>query len=138
LRSRKKAVLFFIIFGASLALLHPLFSDGVSARGFYWVRFAIGFGNGYSALLVAWTAEMFGTNLRTTASSALANLMRAAVIPISFAFQAMSPSLGIIKTSSVIGMVCFFFAILAASLLPETFARSLTFLEESSSQSPSH
>jgi MFS family permease len=134
LRSRKKAVLIFLGFGASLALFHPLFSEGMSSQNFYWVRFAIGFGNGYSALLIAWVAEMFGTNLRTTASSALANLMRASVIPISFAFQALNPTIGLVKSSSILGAICFGMAILSLFRLPETFARSLSFLEESPRQ----
>ncbi|MBU6153642.1 MAG: MFS transporter [Bdellovibrionales bacterium] len=135
LQSRKKAILIFLLFGASFALLHPMFSDGVSASHFYFVRLLIGFGNGYSALLVAWVAEMFGTNLRTTASSAIANLMRASVIPISLSFKALSPSLGLVNSSLLLGYFCFGLAILSIFLLPETFARTLVFLEESTSQS---
>lgn len=130
LKSRKKAVMGFIFFGATLALLHPLFSRGVSASEFYLVRFAIGFGNGYSAMLVAWVAEMFGTNLRTTASNALSNLMRASVIPISIAFQGLSPSMGLVQSSSLVGALCFGLAILSVGLLPETFSRNLDYIEK--------
>lgn len=136
LQSRKKAVMLFIFFGASIALFHPLFSKGVTAREFYLMRFAIGFGNGYSALLVAWTAEMFGTNLRTTAANALSNLMRASVIPVSIAFGALSPSMGLVHSSSIIGAVCFGFALLSVTALPETFGRNLNYLEEYSGQPP--
>ncbi len=134
LQSRKKAILIFLIFGASFALFHPMFSRGVDAQHFYLVRLLIGFGNGYSALLVAWVAEMFGTNLRTTASSAIANLMRASVIPISMAFKELNPTLGLVNSSLVLGYLCFGFAIFAVFMLPETFSRSLAFLEESPSQ----
>jgi putative MFS transporter len=134
LRSRKRAVMLFVFFGASIALFHPLFSRGVTSTEFYLMRFAIGFGNGYSALLVAWTAELFGTNLRTTASNALSNLMRASVIPISIAFGALSPSMGLVHSSSIIGTVCFALAILSVSVLPDTFDRNLNYLEEYSGQ----
>ncbi|NDF13815.1 MFS transporter [bacterium] len=136
LRSRKRAVMIFIFFGASLALFHPLFSEGVTASGFYLVRFAIGFGNGYSAMLIAWTAEMFGTNLRTTAANALSNLMRASVIPISIAFQGLSPSMGLVQSSSVIGAVCFTLAILSVLALPDTFEKDLNYFEEYSGKAP--
>jgi len=134
LQSRKKAILVFLGFGASFALFHPLFSEETSSKSFYAIRMLIGFGNGYSALLVAWVAEMFGTNLRTTVASAVANLMRASVIPISMAFQALSPSIGLIRSSALLGMLCFGLAILAIFPLPETFARPLGFLEESPRQ----
>ena len=135
LQSRKKAILIFLIFGASLALFHPMFSEGTSSSRFYLIRLLIGFGNGYSALLVAWVAEMFGTNLRTTASSAIANLMRASVIPISMAFKSLNPSLGLVNSSLLLGYLCFGLAILSIFMLPETFGRSLAFLEDSTSQS---
>jgi Zn-dependent protease len=59
LQSRKKAILIFLIFGASFALFHPMFSEGTSSSRFYLIRLLIGFGNGYSALLVAWVAVVF-------------------------------------------------------------------------------
>jgi MFS family permease len=134
LQSRKRAILIFIGFGGSLALFHPLFSDGISAQNFYWMRLAIGIGNGYSAMLVAWTAELFGTNLRTTAASAVANLMRASVIPISLFFQKFSPDWGLVKTSSFVGGVCFSLALMGALLLPDTFSRNLATVEDFSGQ----
>ncbi|NDG84835.1 MAG: MFS transporter, partial [Proteobacteria bacterium] len=136
LRSRKKAILFFVLAGACLALFHPLFSGGISAQNFYWMRLAIGIGNGYSAILVAWTAEMFGTNLRTTAASAVANLMRASVIPISYLFQVLSPHWGLVRSSSWIGGTCFLLALFGIAILPDTFDQDLGFLEESSGQEP--
>jgi putative MFS transporter len=135
LKSRKKAVLIFLIFGASFALFHPLFSTGMTSDGFYLVRLLIGFGNGYSALLVAWVAEMFGTNLRTTAASAIANLMRASVIPVSVAFNSLNPSLGLVNSSLLLGYLCFGLALVSVFMLPETFGQSLGFLEKSAGQS---
>jgi len=134
LRSRKRAILAFVVAGGCIALFHPLLSDGIEARSFYWMRLAIGIGNGYSAILVAWTAEMFGTNLRTTAASAVANLMRASVIPISFLFQMLSPHWGLVRSSSIIGGACFAFALIGIAMLPDTFDQDLRFLEDSSGQ----
>ncbi len=129
LKSRKKAVLAFMIGGALIALLHPLFSFGASALFFYWIRFAIGFANGFFAILIAWIAEMFGTNLRATMTSTLANLIRASVIPLTLGFQQLNPQIGLLKTSAVLGSICFFFGLIAVSKLPETFNRDLGYLE---------
>jgi putative MFS transporter len=129
LQSRKKAVLIFMIIGALLAILHPYFTEGASANVFYWTRFAIGFGNGFFAILIAWIAEIFGTNLRATVSTSLSNLIRASVIPLTLSFQGLQPSMGLISASVIIGCVCFGIAIICVFRLPETFHRDLKFFE---------
>jgi putative MFS transporter len=129
LKSRKKAVLYFMLGGAAIALLHPLFSIGKTSLFFYWIRFAIGFGNGFFAILIAWIAEMFGTNLRATVTSSLTNFIRASVIPLTFAFIHFNPQIGLLKTSAVIGTIVFGLGILAVTRLPETFSRDLNYLE---------
>jgi putative MFS transporter len=130
LKSRKKAVMIFMIGGALIAILHPLFSFGASALFFYWIRFAIGFGNGFFAILIAWISEMFGTNLRATMTSTLANLIRASVIPLTFGFLHLNPVLGLLKTSAFLGTLTFLFGITAVFLLPETFSRDMAYLEK--------
>ena len=129
LKSRKKAVLYFMIGGGGIALFHPLFLTGATANWFYFIRFTIGFGIGFFAILIAWIAEMFGTNLRATLTSTLANLIRASVIPLTLCFQIYNPSLGFLRTSAILGGVCFLFAVFATLRLPETFSRDLHFLE---------
>lgn len=130
LKSRKKAVMIFMVIGALLAVLHPYFMVGASAAVFYWVRFAIGFGNGFFAILIAWIAETFGTNLRATVSTSLSNLIRASVIPLTLSFQGLMPSIGIISSSVLIGIIVFGIALLCVLKLPETFHRDLKFFEE--------
>jgi putative MFS transporter len=129
LKSRKKAVLYFMLFGAAIALLHPLFSHGASSQSFYWVRFGIGFGNGFFAILIAWIAELYGTNLRATLTSTLANLIRASVIPLTFFFLHYNPQFGLLKSSAILGTLVFSLGIVAVLNLPETFGRNLQFLE---------
>ncbi len=130
LKSRKKAVFSFMIVGALVAVLHPLVMNGASASAFYWTRFIIGFGCGYVALLVAWIAEMFGTNLRVTLTSTLVNFIRASVIPLTFGFKMLNPHFGALQTSAILGSTCFLLALLSVSLLPDTFSRNLTYTEE--------
>ena len=130
LKSRKYAVLTFMMVGGALAMGHPFFTFGSSATVFYWIRFAIGFGNGFLAILIAWIAEMFGTNLRATLTSFLSNLIRASIIPITFSFQILKPIYGLMNSSILIGSVCFTLGICAVFALPETFHDQLNFLEE--------
>ena len=130
IKSRKKAIMMFMIVGASTALLHPYFIRGASSDAFYFTRFLIGLGNGCFAVLVAWIAELFGTNLRTTATTALTNLIRASVIPLTFSFQYLSPRMGLIPCQWVLGGICFGLAYVCIYFIPETFHRDLKFVEE--------
>jgi MFS transporter, putative metabolite:H+ symporter len=127
LQSRKKAVLLFMVSGAILALAHPLWLREATAESFYWTRFWIGVGNGFFAMLIAWVAELFGTNIRGTATTSLVNLIRASVIPITLLFQALTPGIGLLPTSFWIGFVCFGAAIWVVIRLPETFHREIDF-----------
>lgn len=129
LQSRKKAIFSFAAMGALLAICHPLFSRHSTPEIFYWIRFAIGFGCGYSAILAAWIAELFGTNLRATATTSLTNLIRASIIPLSFGFKYLIPSRGLVGSSALLGVICFSLALLSILALPETFHTSLDRLD---------
>ena len=129
LKSRKKAVFSFMLIGGSIAVFHPYFIRGASTEVFYLVRFLIGFGNGFFAILIAWIAEIFGTNLRTTVTTTISNLIRASVIPLIFSFQFLKPSLGLAGTAVVVGGVVFGAALFSILQLPETFGRDLRFLD---------
>lgn len=129
LQSRKKAVLTFMIAGGVLALSHPLWIRGGTPEQFYWTRFWIGVGNGFFAMLIAWVAELFGTNIRGTATTSIVNLIRASIIPITLLFQAATPSLGLLPTSFFIGLLCFGAALWACLHLPDTFHREIEFTQ---------
>jgi hypothetical protein len=117
-------------FGAFFALAHIVWMEGATANQFYITRALIGFGNGYVAVLVAWIAESFGTNLRATLTTLIPNLIRASVIPLTAALQWLKPTQGLIMGGFLIGTVTFGAAILAAFMLPETFDKNLDYLEE--------
>ena len=129
LKSRKKAILIFMLAGGLIAVLHPYFSYHSGAQFFYWIRFAIGFGNGFFAILIAWIAEIFGTNFRATTTVLLSNLIRASVIPLTLAFKQLEPNMGLLQSALLIGSTCFIAGLIAALCLPETFSKSVDFLE---------
>ncbi len=130
LKSRKKTVMYFMVLGAVLALAHPLFSEGTTPNEFYFTRFIIGFGNGFFAILIAWTAELYGTNLRTTMTVLISNLIRASVIPLTLSFKWLAPIMGMLNASTLIGFICFTAALYAVTRLPETFHVKIEFLEK--------
>jgi len=129
LQSRKKAVLIFIALGASIVLSSNFFLHDKTPTWFYATRMLMGFGNGFTAILIAWMAEVFGTNLRATVTIAISNLIRGSVIPLTFAFQALKPYLGLIHSSIWIGVICFGAALIATVYIPESFHRELNYLD---------
>ncbi len=129
LQSRKKAALIFILFGGTLTLIHPLWMHQATSFNFYLTRAFIGFGNGYVAILIAWIAESFGTNLRATLTTFIPNLIRASVIPLTAGLKFLLPSLGLIQSGLWIGGTCFVVAVLSALKLKETFHQKLDYLE---------
>jgi hypothetical protein len=74
--------------------------------------------------------EQMGTNLRATATTAAPNLVRGMVLPMTWLFRGLAEPFGVVAAAIGTGLVVFFTAIVALSLLHETFGRDLDFLEE--------
>jgi MFS family permease len=129
-KSRKRAVLAFMFLGGALALGHPWMLRGAPPWLFYAVQGLIGFGNGYFATLVAWVSESFGTNLRVTATSVIANLIRASVIPLTMGFRTLIPSLGWVGASVAVGTACFGVGLWGVRKMEEGFNKDLNYLEQ--------
>lgn len=129
LQSRRKAI--GLMMGLTLVfVLLYLFGGIASTSVFYTLCVGMGFGIGYIALFLTVTAESFGTNLRATATTSVANNVRATTLLSIPAFQAMKPAIGTLAAGGVIGLVCFSLAFLALLKLPETFGRDLDYSEE--------
>lgn len=130
LESRKKAVFTFLVLSSSVSLMSAFFLKNSSPTLFYLSRFIIGIGNGYVAILIAWFAEVFGTNLRATVTITISNLIRGSVIPLTLAMTFLKPKIGMVSASIWIGVFCFAGALWSTLLIPETFHRKLDFIEE--------
>lgn len=100
-----------------------------SLAAFYAVCAGLGFATGYWAVFVTVAAEQFGTNLRATATTTVPNFVRGAVVPITSAFQGLTPGFGLIGAGVFVGLVVLSLAFVALSRLPETHGRDLDFLE---------
>jgi MFS family permease len=97
--------------------------------GFYALCFGLGFATGYWAVFVTVAAELFGTNLRATATTTVPNFVRGAVVPLTSTFQVLAPAIGIIGSGLLVGAVALAFAAVALWLLDETWDRDLNFVE---------
>src|SRR6476620_9716608 len=77
-RSRKKAILAMLLFAlVGVALL--LFTGNKTENMYYFYCGWIGLGTGFWAMFVTVSAEQFGTNLRSTATTSVPNMVRGSV-----------------------------------------------------------
>jgi hypothetical protein len=96
---------------------------------FYFLAFLIGLATGYWAVFVTVTSENFGTNLRSTATTSAPNFVRASVVPMTLALTALKPTLGLLPSVSIIGIVVFLLAGCSLFFLEETFSKDLNYIE---------
>jgi putative MFS transporter len=129
LKSRKKCLLIFML--ASLVFsVGALSLEGYSTNTFYLFCGLMGLAGGYWAMFVTTAAEQFGTNIRATVTTTTPNLVRGAVVPMTFLFSYLKPDYGVVAAAQITGLIVFILGLLALSLLEETFGKDLDFVEE--------
>jgi putative MFS transporter len=128
LHSRKRVVgIFMSLIAVSIFIFFGLANGSASA--FYGVCFALGFGTGYWAVLVTMAAESFGTNVRATVTTMVPNFVRASAIPLALIFQMTAPRFGPLPAAIGLGVAALLLAAWAIRGLPESFGRSLEYVE---------
>ena len=125
LKSRRKTMMLFVA-GSTLCTI-ILFTAPASM--YSWICFPLGIFVGVWSVVVTSAAEQFGTNLRSTATTLVPNMVRASAIPITTGFSYLSIYIGASKAACLIGMVCYALAFYSISRMPETFGRELDFVE---------
>jgi len=75
-------------------------------------------------------AEQFGTNLRATIATSTPNFVRGSLVPVSAAFMALKPRLGMLTAGAVVGIGVMLLAFLGLGLIQESFGANLEFEEE--------
>lgn len=128
LHSRRKAIGLMSVMTVLFVLVY-LFGGLRSAGAFYGVCLGMGFSIGYIALFLTVTAENFGTNLRATATTSVANNVRATTLLSIPAFQALKVSVGVIGAGAIVGAVCFAIGFWALAVIEETYGKELEFTE---------
>ncbi|OYU80548.1 MAG: MFS transporter [Flavobacterium sp. BFFFF1] len=128
LRSRKKAILYMMLFtliGVSLMLGGATRTES----GYYFFCAWLGLGTGYWAMFVTVAAEQFGTNIRSTATTTVPNMVRGLVPVMLIGFNYFKPSMGVIFSAAAVGIIVFALGIYATVSIEETHNRDLDFTE---------
>lgn len=126
--NRKKVLITFLCL-ASIFTFYILEAGIKSSNTFYLLSAVIGFFSGYWALLLATTAEQFGTNLRATVSTSIPNFVRGLGAVIIIAFQILKNQFGIVAGTEILGISLFVFGLVAIYFLKETYGTDLNFVE---------
>jgi MFS family permease len=135
LKSRKKALLLFLIMTVISVFLYFNVAK-LSEFHYYVIVSIIGFATGYWAVFMSTAAELFGTNIRATATTTAPNFVRGAVIFLSFGFryfetvfvnQDGKPDSQM--AAIVVGIIVGVLALLAWLNLKETFHKDLNYTE---------
>src|SRR5436190_1054538 len=84
---------------------------------------------GHWTLFITIGAELFGTNLRSTAATTIPNFVRGAVIPLTSLFLLIKSQVGIIYGALAVGLLTYLMAIVALAFLEETFKKDLNYTE---------
>lgn len=128
LRSRRKAI--GAMMGTTLLVTAILLSGWLQTAGQLYACYAVlGFSIGYIAMFLTTTAEQFGTDLRATVTTSVANNVRATVLITLPAFQLLKPYTGTVQAAALIGAACFAVAFISLLKMEETFGKNLDFRE---------
>lgn len=128
LQSRKKAI--GVMTTMTLVGISVYLYGGIqTASSFYALCGVLGFSIGYIAMFLTATAESFGTNLRATATSTVANFVRATTLLTLPLFQTLKPSLGVITAGALVAALCFLIGYISLYFMEETFHKNLDYVE---------
>lgn len=129
-KSRKKILLSFMTLGI-LATTYHFIRIGAGQQ-LSTTSFFMGLGCGYLSVFVTSTAEHFGINLRVTVTATVTNFMRGALVLLIPLHQGIERLFHVDLTTglTVTGCIVWALAMLSVIALPDTFGRSLVFIEE--------
>lgn len=128
LHSRKKAIFYMMLFTiVGVCLL--LFSGTKSENMYYFYCAWLGLGTGYWAMFVTVGAEQFGTNIRSTATTTIPNMVRGLVPVMLLAFDGLKVNNGVIAAAAIVGFFAFALGIYSTLTISETHNKDLDFNE---------
>lgn len=129
LKNRKTVIYIYLTF-AFFASCVFMFTTSQQANFYYIMSYILGFSTGYWALFVINSAEQFGTNLRSTASSTVPNFVRGTVVPITwiFGYFTQQAHVNMIQVAFFICFVCFLLAVFGTSMIEDGFDKELDFI----------
>jgi MFS transporter, putative metabolite:H+ symporter len=135
LKSRKKALALFLLLTVISVFMYFKFAV-ISETSYYVIITIIGFATGYWAVFMSTAAELFGTNIRATATTTAPNFVRGAVIFLSLAFRYFETvfltaggKADSQKAAVAVGIIVAVLSIAALINLRETFHKDLNYTE---------
>jgi MFS family permease len=135
LNSRRKALGIFLTLTALSVVLYFNFASG-SLFAFYAIDIFLGIATGYWAVFMSTASELFGTNIRGTATTTAPNFVRASLILSSFMFKTFESFLftedgkpDSIRAAAIVGVIIIAIAYLAWYKLEETSGKDLNYME---------
>lgn len=136
LKSRKKALAAFMIMTFLSIILYFRYAI-ISEVYYYGIVTVIGFATGYWAVFMSTAAELFGTNIRATATTTAPNFVRGSVIFLSFLFRLFEGQFHKADgkpdsqmAAIAVGIVVAILSLFAWINLKETFHKDLNYTEE--------
>lgn len=128
LHSRKKAILYMMLF-TIIGVTLMLYSGKMTENMYYFYCAWLGLGTGYWAMFVTVASEQFGTNIRSTATTTVPNMVRGLLPLMLIGFDYFKISQGVITSATIIGLIAFGLGIYATLTIKETHNRDLDFTE---------
>jgi predicted MFS family arabinose efflux permease len=128
LRSRRASVAIFMALNVA-GIAAYLLGTASTAAGFYALCAWLGVATGYWAVMVTMAVEQFGTDLRATVGTSVPTFVRATAVPMTLAFVALRPGMGMQVAAGVIAAVVCGLAAVAVATQRETYGVSLDFTE---------
>ena len=128
LHSRKKAILYMMLF-TLVGILLMLYGGTKSEGMYYFYCGWLGLGTGYWAMFVTVGAEQFGTNIRSTATTTIPNMVRGLVPVMLLAFDTLKVGNGVIIAASIVGFIAFSLGIYSTLTISETHGKDLEYTE---------
>lgn len=131
LKSRKKAFAVFLSLTVVGVILYFLYG-GTSVTVFYSIVTFIGFATGFWAVFISTAAELFGTNIRATATTTAPNFVRASTILITLLLNFIISTFAVDKllATQITGAIIISIGFIALYFLEETFGKDLNYVEE--------
>lgn len=129
LQSRKKTIALFLGITA-LSMLLPLVLKIDSLLFYYSMCVVLGLGSGYWAMFIQVGAEQFGTNIRATAATSIPNFVRGLTIPMTTAFRAMIPAVGVSISGGIVIGSAIILAFISLAMIHETFHKDLDYVDK--------
>ncbi|RZJ70948.1 MFS transporter [Flavobacterium sp.] len=128
LHSRKKAIFYMMVFTA-IGICLMLFGGSKSENWYYGFCAWLGLGTGYWALFVTVAAEQFGTNIRSTATTTVPNMVRGLLPVMLLGYDFFKTRFDVVHSAFFVGIIVFSLAIYSTLTIQETHGRDLEFTE---------